>query len=753
MARKKPLAHKKAPGERVLFEENLTAQTQDEDYRLMKHLIPTKDERRVSFSNAKKLRSPRLIEATPQNVHGLVEIDPFLGNKTADEAWNSCSYTPQVEALARLLSGSNVFISGPAGSGKTSILKPFLSILEAEGMYEGIYFVAPTAVAASNLPGGMTIHAFGTFPSKWASKIAKIRIMATRVLIIDEVSMASAELLDQLDSRMREVRKSDKPFGGVQVVMLGDFMQLPPVEGEFCYFSQAWREANPVCLYLDRLYRAQDIQLKTVLDSLSSGELTDEVRDVLSSRVDTCHRNKDIPVHRDGKPYIRMFTTNANIDEYNNRQYSKLKGKELKVPTLFIDPKDSKRVLSQPIPGTTALTPYDNYSPEKRDKLKPSVSERFKIGTAVVNIKNNSYRVATMADDTAHIQALKDYEGLVQKGDFSKSVFSPNRQWVTQDLECYVANGDVGTVVGFNDESVIVKFNRLDSYVQVKYQMDDVHEEITPEVHTRMETERALLMEAGVENPKVEPRLAFRLRYLPLRHAYAISVHKSQGQTYDGAVMDLSNLFTPGLGYVAISRVRDIEGLIISDIDYDRVAMVDPNSVAITKEIRESARKNRELFLENVNENLKVLLDPETRHRVWRDRFQHISVTANIPAYRPESTLEPVDPDELTATTVNADGSNEPMVPSESIDPSRDPNPFDAPVEAQTSWLDSNPGKNDRQRAFVNGFRELSPRSKEHLTKTIARFPDDWDHRALLAMFVTMSPADRAYIQDIIKTL
>lgn len=523
--------------------------------------------------NSASLTRPSLIKANEFNVERLIETDPYLGNNSLEEAYEKSKVTPQVEVLGRLLRRENIYISGPAGSGKSSIVEPFKAIVERFFPENTISIVAPTGVAAQNV-GGMTIHSFAQLFREMDNRsVFSTKMPATDILIVDEISMVPAWMLEELDSRMKLAkRNSKKPFGGVQVIFLGDFMQLPPVpdrgrsdeENGFCYGTKVWNDANVTNVYLDRLYRTEDKELKTVLDEVVEGKLSDDSIWKLGSKLDTDYEDDSLPTPVvNGKRYIRMFTINRNIDSYNKAQVARLKTKTVEFKT---------RVFK----ATTC-----NLSDKEFNRRTSGYPEKvdLKVG-ALIMVSANIY--------------MK-----------------------TENVNELIPNGSLGTVIGLNEREVLVLLN--DGRLRViPMRVDSIDND-----RKKAEKEHAALYASTPveDRPTVKWRgMAGSVNWMPLRLGYAITVHKSQGQTYDGVVVDLKRLFTNGLGYVALSRVRKLDDLILSGLDLNKVADVDPRSKQISKSVQRLSSEYRLDTPEKRKQLHRFITDSEFRKKNWNKR-------------------------------------------------------------------------------------------------------------------------------------
>lgn len=241
----------------------------------------------------------------------------------------------QDTAISIMKLGHSVFLTGGAGTGKTFVLNEYISWCKRHRI--NIAVTASTGIAATHI-GGSTLHSWSGTGIKEAltetdmdalsqKKNLYDRYTRTQVLVIDEVSMLHAYRLDMVDKLARMMRGNSQPFGGMQVVMCGDFFQLPPISKngqnkDFVFYSQVWKKMNPVICYLTRNYRQQDDALGSVLNSIRRNEIEDGIYDTFQDLLD------NPPSDFYDYPHTKLYTHNEDVDRINAEQYKKLKGKE-----------------------------------------------------------------------------------------------------------------------------------------------------------------------------------------------------------------------------------------------------------------------------------------------------------------------------------------------------------------------------------------------------------------------------------------
>ncbi|WP_281297786.1 helix-turn-helix domain-containing protein [Flavobacterium limnophilum] len=401
----------------------------------------------------------------------------------------------------------SVFLTGKAGTGKTTLLREII-----QTTHKNTVVVAPTGIAALNA-GGVTIHSmfqlpFGGFipdnSSPHFSENTKFETKATlrrhfkmsglkksvirnmELLIIDEVSMLRADLLDAMDFMMQTVRKKSTPFGGVQVLYIGDLLQLPPVirdeewrtlrtyyKGKFFFHSHVIQQNPPLYIELDKIFRQRDEVFISILNNLRNNQISQEDIQNLNKYVNP---NFDLKAN---KGYITLTTHNAKADAMNAQALEDLEGKLV--------------VYKPSIVG------------DFPDKIYPVDEElKLKVGAQVMFVKNDL--------------------------SFDKKYF----------------NGKMGIIKSLSKDEILVHFPEENLTIEVeKYEWENIRykvDELTKEI---------------------EEEVLGTFVHYPIKLAWAITVHKSQGLTFDKAALDVSQVFLPGQAYVALSRLRSLNGLIL----------------------------------------------------------------------------------------------------------------------------------------------------------------------------------------------
>lgn len=427
----------------------------------------------------------------------------------------------QNEALTILKTGANVFLTGEPGSGKTHTVNRFVAWLRGRGVEPAV--TASTGIAATHI-NGHTIHSWsgiGVRRELTKSDLHRItnnkrvanRVRNTHTLIIDEVSMLSARTFSMVETACRGVRGGTAPFGGLQIVLVGDFFQLPPVvaraeddleptlfeasgarQNLFAFDSPAWRALNPMVCYLSEQYRQNDAIFLDILSAIRSRTVSAQHRKLLKTRF----------AQQASDGTTQFFSHNSDVDRVNGAKLLKLPGD---THTFIMESRGPKQLVERLARGCL--------SPEKLI---------LKIGARVMFTKN----------------------------DIRQHRF---------------VNGTLGTIIGFRKE---------DGYPIVK-----------------TNSGWTIFAEPAEWSIEESGQILARVSQIPLRLAWAITVHKSQGMSLDSAHMDLSDAFEHGQGYVAISRVRTLDGLSLAGFN-ERALEVHPKITAQDAQFRNASRAAQE---------------------------------------------------------------------------------------------------------------------------------------------------------------
>ncbi|NQX34873.1 ATP-dependent RecD-like DNA helicase [Herbiconiux sp. VKM Ac-2851] len=406
----------------------------------------------------------------------------------------------------------HVFVTGRAGTGKSTLLNHLSWNTEKQ-----LVISAPTGVAALNV-GGQTIHSLfrlpiGVIADSEIEQNAEVRKLLNTIdtLVIDEVSMVNADLMDAMDRSLRQARgRKAEPFGGVQVVLFGDPYQLAPVPGdgeERAYFAdhyrsmwffdaKVWEETELEIVELTEIHRQHDDEFKHMLNAVRFGMVTKEIADVLNA---TGARSPAPDTA------ITLATRNDAVNRINQTALGRLPGRVL----------SAKAEISGDFGGRAY--PAD-------------LNLELKVGAQVMFLRNDA-----------------------------------DQRWV---------NGTVGTVT------------KISSTVWVEVD-GEVHE-VDPVAWEKHRYSYA------PESKKLSKEVIGEFTQFPLRLAWAVTIHKSQGQTYDEAVVDLgARVFSPGQTYVALSRLTSLEGLYLSRPLRPSDIIVDPAVQAFMRRRRDEAAAAR----------------------------------------------------------------------------------------------------------------------------------------------------------------
>lgn len=450
-------------------------------------------------------------------------------------------------ALEILLSGESVLLTGPAGAGKTFVLNQFITLAKHQGKHVSV--TATTGLAATHL-GGTTIHSWSgigvqdSLPPHFADHIAKGRreiIEKTDVLLIDEISMLHDFRLDMVDEVCRAVREVDEPFGGIQVVMSGDFFQLPPINrgdsraGGFVVNSNVWQELSPVICYLDEQHRQDDEMLLEILNAIRAGDVRRHHAEALLARTE---------VYPDELEQLtELHTVNIDVDSINHAKLDELEGDE--------------------VTYSQSTTGGESYIESLQRSVLAPPALKLKLGALVMAVKNS--------------------------------------------LERKYVNGSLGTVVAFEPHT---------DYPIVRFKNG---KEVT------MQPDTWELRDGDKKRASITQ--------IPLRLAWAITVHKSQGMTLDAARIDLRKAFVEGMGYVALSRVKRLDNLYLTGINQTALR-VSEDAQSIDEILRAQAARDAKRFAHLLTEKKDRTVAEPKKANGWSDKIAKMRETYPN-AYRP----------------------------------------------------------------------------------------------------------------------
>ena len=423
--------------------------------------------------------------------------------------------------------GRSIFLTGKAGTGKTTFLKTVV-----ERSRKRPIVVAPTGVAAINA-GGVTIHSFFQLPlSPYVpgakteqrfdfSKQKRQIIASIDLLIIDEISMVRADLLDAVDDVLRQYRDRYKPFGGVQLLMIGDLAQLTPVvtpederllkpyyDTPYFFGSKALSQIDYVTIQLEKVYRQQDDEFLAILNDIRQGNPSAETLAKLNARVLGGSATQPLATTPQQGDYIRLTTHNQQANYYNDSELQRLQGKVF--------------WYKAEVEGT-----FPEYSYPTAETLV------LKVGAQVMFIKNDP----------------------------------------TGSHRYY--NGRIGRVTYLDQKKVLVLCEGDEKAIDVEpLEWENARYTLNPETR------------------EIITDVQGTFRQLPLRLAWAITIHKSQGLTFDHAIIDANMSFAPGQVYVALSRCRTLEGLLLASPIESRAVINDERVDGYIAHQEEAARQS-----------------------------------------------------------------------------------------------------------------------------------------------------------------
>lgn len=404
----------------------------------------------------------------------------------------------------------NIFITGHAGTGKSYILR------KIKKKFPNIAITSTTGIAAVNIKG-QTLHSWAgvgicnksveqTVEKIMKKKPLKKQIKNCKILAIDEISMLDIKTFEYVDLVFKRVRKNKNPFGGIQVIFIGDFFQLPPVEKDgflkpkYCFESKLWQALDLNTVLLTKNYRQNEQDLINALANMRINSLTQEDIALLKTR----EHKEDMSLSN----ILHIFATNWEADNYNSLKFKSIKEKEHKLV------------------ATDGIFKGEKFITKPTNQMEANIFKR--IDTMCNAEKNISLKVG------ARVMLL-----------------------VNLDFERGLINGSCGNVMEIKDKYIKVDFDN-GSLAQIeKHDFEFYNNEV----------------------------LIAKRRQFPLRLAYGITIHKSQGMSLDKLVVDCSRIFEKGQIYVALSRIKTLKGLYLRGFNPNKV-MVDSKVVEFYKSLK-----------------------------------------------------------------------------------------------------------------------------------------------------------------------
>ncbi|WP_420551770.1 helix-turn-helix domain-containing protein [Tenacibaculum aiptasiae] len=468
----------------------------------------------------------------------------------------------------------NLFLTGKAGTGKTT----FLRKIKNESL-KRMVVVAPTGVAAINAKG-VTIHSFFQLPfgpiipnsqshytDRIQRKFSKIKIDIIKSLdlvIIDEISMVRADVLDGIDEVLRRYKNRNKVFGGAQVLMIGDLQQLSPVirpndwsilssyyKTAYFFSSIAFQEANAISIELKHIYRQQDEGFIKLLNEVRTNTLSEASAKLLNNQ----YEPEFEPQKEDG--YITLTTHNKKADTINQEELDKI---------------------------TTKATTYtaEVYKDFNEKNYPNDEHLSLKVGAQVMFIKNDS---------------------------------SPEKRYY---------NGKIGTVLLLEEDTVTVKCSENDI------------------IETTVETWENISYSLDSDSKEISEKLEGSYTQIPLRLAWAITIHKSQGLTFDKAIIDAESSFAHGQTYVALSRCKTLEGIVLKT-PIKSSSIINDNSVkSFNKQVEENVPTNDDLEKSKKKFQINLINDLFSYHEFLQPVARLMDIYYNNQTSLQGNVIEPL---------------------------------------------------------------------------------------------------------------
>jgi len=517
----------------------------------------------------------------------------------------------QRQALQSARNGHSIFVTGSAGVGKSFLLKEIMKEIRGPSTY----ITASTGVAACNI-GGITLHSFAglglaekspsvlanSLFSKWKKEV-RDRWMRCQTLVVDEISMIDGAFFQKLEEVSRIVRGDPRPFGGIQIILCGDFLQLPPVNTQyFAFETKAWKATITETIVLKKVFRQKEVGFVKLLNRLRTGQPSALDIQVLSA----CRLTK---FKDDGIEATKLFPKRYSCDNVNNRELQKLKG-------------ESKFFLAR----DTAKTKTFRDSLEKNSRL-PSKLE-LRCGAQVMLLVNKDLARGLVNGSRGVVIGFRDYSKPLE-----------------EDLADAIENGKDDSYMGSMTqkdllEQTVVRDDDEDYEDKVLAKAANEPQDEYPIV--RFDDDIVDVIKRESQSTTVGTTVVATRTQIPLLLAWAVSIHKSQGMTIPRIDVNLAEAFEHGQSYVALSRVTSLDGLLLRDFNKSKIR-AHPKVLKYYKKIDPSFDE----YTQDGDDDLKTFVEMKKRSSTYANILKDIH-QRNEGATTPSvSTLSPAQIKEI----------------------------------------------------------------------------------------------------------
>ena len=529
---------------------------------------------------------------------------------------------PILNRVIQLIDGGrNVFITGGAGTGKSYMLQ------QIKKHYPTMVLTSTTGVSAINI-NGQTIHSWAgvgickhsiesVANSIMNNSVKYKQLLLCKMLAIDEISMLASETMEYIDKVLKIVRNNDAPFGGIQTILIGDFFQLPPVvkdkehperklqDSDYCFNCKTWKDLDLEPILLKEVKRQTDKEFVRVLNNLREGKTgPEDLRVIWHREVDV----RDFIKSDEAKSILKLFSKNIDADNYNKQRLMEAEGESVSFiandSIIWYNETDDRICLEKRNDESKEWKDFDNDCKAPL-KLQLKCDLKLKTGCRVMLLKN-------------------------------------------LDVANGLANGSCGTVVNIQNDTIYVLF--------------DTNNQITPVQRTEFEklvdtkpTPKKIKNTNDEEEKVLMTKKKIVRNQYPLRLAYGITIHKSQGMTFDRLIVDCGSVFADGQAYVALSRTRSLKGLYPINFDH--------TTVTVSKAVVEFYKQLDDISVVNNLTDMNVEIDEKAeliRQAIEEGKKLKIKYHSNS-LYKNEDTVRIVVPQRLAyGADLNSENSENP---------------------------------------------------------------------------------------------